>query len=442
MKRTLLALLGLVAACGGTVTATNESGDASREATSSSPVDATIVDAGVDANVIDAADGAPDVCADAGVPPSTLECAGLYANFASKTIASNAAAYAPAVPLWSDGATKLRWIELPPGTTIDATDPNEWTFPIGTKLFKEFTYEGKRVETRLFQKVTTGYWVHATYAWNDDDSATTVSYGETVSVNDDAGTWVIPTPDDCDSCHRGRSDRILGFEQVGLGLTGATGLTLEALVAAGLITPAPTNTHLIIGDDGTGYDAPALSWMHVNCGVSCHNANENSLGYGAKMLLRLDPTTLDGSMANSTWDPLKTTINVPCISGSVAGEPRIVPGDPGSSVIVQLMNERGELQMPPLGTRFVDTNDVASVEAWIEHMPGIDAGVDSGSPMMDAGMDATLTTMDAGLPDSASDATMDAAMDVTSDANEDGSVVAPMDADVDGGSQDAETDAE
>jgi hypothetical protein len=347
-------------------------GDASpREAEASSPVDAEVAEAA------DASDAG--ACAEAGVPPSTLECAGLYSDFATKTVAPNAKSYAPAVPLWSDGATKERWIELPPGQTIDATNPNEWVFPVGTKLFKQFTYEGKRVETRMFQKTATNFWVHATYAWNPDETATTISFGATVPVDSDGGTWVIPTPDDCDLCHRGRLDRILGFEQVSLGLDGATGLTLLQLVVQGLLTPAPTEVNLRIGDDGTGLDAPALSWLHINCGVTCHNVNEGSDGYGAKMFLRLDPTLLDGSPVNSTWDPLQTTINVPCVSGSVQGLPRIVPGDPAASVIVQLTSERGTLQMPPIASRVVDTADVATVVAWIQHMSTADAGANNGA---------------------------------------------------------------
>jgi hypothetical protein len=259
----------------------------------------------------------------------------------------------------------------------------------------------------MFQKTAPNFWVHATYAWNATETATQISFGATVPVDADGGTWVIPTPDDCDSCHRGRSDRILGFEQVSLGLEGATGLTLLDLVVQGLVSPAPTQVNLRIGDDGTGLDAPALSWLHINCGVTCHNSNENSDGYGAGMLLRLDPTLLDGSPANSSWDPLRTTVGVPCVSGAVQGLPRIVPGDPSASVIVQLTSERGILQMPPIASRFVDTTDVAAVASWIQHMPALDAGskgqsVDANGASADAGPDVeSQTAPDATLSDDA-----------------------------------------
>ena len=384
-------VVGVVAACGdAALTAAVDGGaDAGPEVVDASP---------------DVADAA-DPCAEAGVPSSTLECAGLYSDFASKTLATSARAFAPAVPFWSDGAGKERWIELPAGTKIDATNPNEWVFPIGTKLFKQFTYGGRRVETRLFQKVTATYWVHAAYAWNAAETATRISFGESVPVDSDGGTWVIPTPSDCDSCHRGRTDRVLGFEQVNMGLAAATGLTLEELVAQDLIAPPPARTNLVIGD-GSGLDAPALGWLHVNCGVTCHNGNENAQGFGAKMLLRLDPATLDGRRPDpTTWDALRTTVGVPCISGSVAGQPRIVPGSPSSSVIVELVSQRGPLQMPPLATRAVDVADVAVLSEWIRAQGpdggrgdggfegghkdgGFDAGDDGGDADSDADSDA------------------------------------------------------
>lgn len=404
MIRRAIALLGLVTGCGQSVAGTGPSGDGG-------PADAAF-------------DAAPSACADAGVPAPTLECAGLYSDFASKTVAPTMHPYAPAVPLWSDGAEKQRWIELPAGKKIDATDPNEWVFPVGTKVFKQFSYGGRRVETRLFEKVAPNQWVHATYAWNDTETATRLSYGESVTTPD-GGSWLIPSGQDCEACHFGRSDRILGFEAVNLGLPGASGYTLARLVQEGLVTPAPASTSLVVGDDGTGLDGPALSWLHVNCGVTCHNANEGSTAYGAGMRLRLDPRWLDGSPPTSSWDPIRTAVSVPCTSGSFAGQPRIAPGDPSASVLVQLISTRGGLQMPPAPlSRLVDTPDVAAVKAWVAALPGPpDAGGDAspdagpGDAAMEGGGDATTDAPLDSATESSVDASMDdAAADAASDA--------------------------
>ena len=52
-------------------------------------------------------------------------------------------AYAPKFQLWSDSATKKRWIYLPPGSQIDTSDMDFWKFPVGTKVWKEFSAVGR-----------------------------------------------------------------------------------------------------------------------------------------------------------------------------------------------------------------------------------------------------------------------------------------------------------
>src|SRR6185312_1120336 len=89
----------------------------------------------------------PAECADEPVPPRRIECTGLYSDVAKKKVAPNAREYGPAEPFWSDGLEKHRWVVLPKGEKIDASDPSEWTFPTGTKFFKEFQSDGKRLET-------------------------------------------------------------------------------------------------------------------------------------------------------------------------------------------------------------------------------------------------------------------------------------------------------
>jgi hypothetical protein len=136
------------------------------------------VDLGVDAgeDPVDTVE-LPSDCPTDEIPAKRFECAGLYANVEKKQIAKNAHEYAPAQAFWSDGNTKHRWIVLPKGEKIDASDPSEWKFPVGTKLFKEFISGDKRLETRLFQKKPSGIWVHATYAWNEDDTDATPADG-------------------------------------------------------------------------------------------------------------------------------------------------------------------------------------------------------------------------------------------------------------------------
>jgi hypothetical protein len=383
-------------------------------------------------------------CAGASTPPEQIECTGLYTDLATKTVAPGIRPYAPAVPLWSDGAEKQRWIYLPPGTTIDTTNPTEWTFPVGTKVWKQFSRDGRRVETRLFQKVQASYWVRTTYAWNADETAASISAGGDIPWGTDGGTYHIPTADECDQCHRGRTDHLLGFEQVSLGLSGATGMTLSDLVAEQLLAPVPAQTSLTVGDDGTGKAAAPLEWLHINCGVSCHNDNPNSTAYGASMRLRLDPTELDGR-SSASFPSRTTTIGVVATTPAWDGQTRIVPGDPAHSLLVKLISNRGtdnpvDNQMPPIATSVVDTADTQNVVAWIMAMASPaapDAGVDAGGS--DAG---PSDAGDAGGTQGGSDAGTDAGDGAaTPDASEAGAGSGGSDANETDGETDAADDA-
>src|SRR5688572_4067686 len=98
--------------------------------------------------------------------PQRLRDTGLFVGDPGGEVAPGIIAFSPQYPLWSDGATKRRWIALPPGTFIDAARPDAWEFPRGTRLWKEFS-AGRRVETRLIERLPDGTWRYATYVWNE-----------------------------------------------------------------------------------------------------------------------------------------------------------------------------------------------------------------------------------------------------------------------------------
>jgi hypothetical protein len=423
VKRIALALFGLVVACGGELVSSDEPGDASLEA-APSPYAAE--------------------CVGEAVPPNDLKCTGLYTDVANKTLAPGIRPYAPAVPLWADTAEKSRWIYLPPGTKIDATDPNEWIFPVGTKVWKEFVRDSIVVETRLWQKIEQGFWVRGTYRWNTALTEATLSAGGDIPWGTDGGIYHIPTPDECDQCHKGRVDHLLGFEQVSLGLAGATGLTLSELVKQDLITPVPSSTNLTVGDDGTGVAAAPLKWLHINCGTTCHNDNSNSTAFGASMRLRLDPTLLDGR-SSVDFPSRVTTLGVKATTPAWSGKPRIIPSDPTHSLVIELITNRGTdnpvaNQMPPIATLLVDVNDATMIADWISKMPPlpVEAGTSSGS---EAGVDATVS-QDAGPDDATVDAASDAADGSPDESADDaGSEAAANDASPEGALPDAGVDS-
>lgn len=302
-------------------------------------------------------------------PYEELRCAGLYTDIATKEIAAGVEEFLPAHQLWSDGAEKQRWIYLPPDTQIDSSRPDDWRFPVGTKLFKEFRSGGRRVETRLFWKTRATLWLKAAYQWNAAETEATRFEGGDVDVG--GSTYHVPTPTECDQCHKGRIDRALGFELVSLALPGATGMTLARLIADDRLTDPPAETDYAIGDDGTGKAAAALGWLHVNCGVSCHNRSSTAEAYKTDMYLRLPADGIDGR-SPAGFDLLTTTVGVASRTPRWLGRQRITPGSPETSLLYELMAMRDPAnpkdQMPPIASRVVDDEGVLLVGDWIRAM--------------------------------------------------------------------------
>jgi hypothetical protein len=305
--------------------------------------------------------------------PVDLACTGLYKNLEDGTLGEGVESFQPAYALWSDGAGKTRWLKLPDGEQIDTSDPRSWRFPVQTKLWKEFRADGARVETRYFEKVREDRWVKTTFIWNDRGSkATRHDTGMELTRND--VDYVVPDSGKCNDCHDGHPDNVLGFEAVSLGLpaSDAEGWTLQKLIDEDRLTDPPEQGEYTIGDDGTGKAAAALGWLHINCGVTCHNDGVNSKAEVTNLRMKLDPATLDGRPSNE-FQTRQLLVNVPAVTTQWQGQKRIVPGKPDESLLYKLITTRlgidGNNQMPPLATRLVDEENVAKIRDWILAMP-------------------------------------------------------------------------
>ena len=121
--------------------------------------------------------GAADACRSE--PPAAADAPArhraLFADFETLEVDPRHLAFAPQYPLWTDGAAKRRWISLPPGTAIDASDPDAWVFPVGTRFWKEFSFGGRRVETRFIERLADGRWRYAAYEWSADGRDATLA---------------------------------------------------------------------------------------------------------------------------------------------------------------------------------------------------------------------------------------------------------------------------
>ncbi len=356
-------------------------GDSPRDSRgdSSVPADGESSDASLDAGEDGAGEGgSPDAAPDA---PLLLSQTGLFAGIASDgglAIAAGIESYQPKYPLWSDGADKQRWVYVPPGTTIDTRNPDHWSFPVGTKFWKEFALAGQRIETRLVWRFGPGAgdFLYAAYHWQlaaDGGPATdavAVSPRSIVGVQDANGTsHDIPPVTDCVRCHGREPEHVLGFGAIQLSHS-LPGLTLSQVNAKGWTSPPLADDYPI---PGTTLEQDALGYLHGNCG-NCHNDVPGLVG-PPYMNLRVFVGTATVQDSNA----FLTAVNQP-VTRFVSNSPkityRIAGGDPGTSCVWFRMSVRSGVnnvidarQMPPLASEEVDDAGLSTIGTWIATLP-------------------------------------------------------------------------
>ena len=154
----------------------------------------------------------PEPCA-----PARLSDTGLFA--ANGSVAPGVRPYSPQYPLWTDGAKKARWIYLPPGTAIDTAGAADWAFPVGTRFWKEFSFNGRKVETRFLWRASPDRWIFASYAWNAEGTDAVLAPDDGLAGVADLGAGKhhdIPGVSECQACHGTTRPGPLGFNPLQL----------------------------------------------------------------------------------------------------------------------------------------------------------------------------------------------------------------------------------
>jgi uncharacterized repeat protein (TIGR03806 family) len=280
--------------------------------------------------------------------------------------------YAPNAALWSDGASKERWIALPDGLDVDVSSPDgDWDLPNGTVLVKSFRLGTQLVETRLLMRHPDGVWAGYTYEWNDAQTAATlVQGGKSRQVS--GQSWIYPSEAQCLVCHTAGAGRSLSLETAQLNgsllypQTGRTANQIATLNAIGTLAP------LVAADPATlpAYPDPhgtagsladrARAYLHSNCS-NCHRPGGST---PVPMDLRFS-TPLAGTGACNAVPQAGDV-------GLGSGARLVVPGNPDLSVMVARMGRRDAAGMPPLGSNVVDAAGVALVRQWIASLAGCD----------------------------------------------------------------------
>jgi hypothetical protein len=254
-----------------------------------------------------------------------------------------------------------------------------WKFPTGTKVWKEFSRGGRRIETRLLQKTgedeTNTSWYMVSFQWDQaEGDATAVPSG----VSDPDGVNDIPDRSKCRICHQSSRNPsvILGFQAMQLDYAASEALfDLDNLVQLDLLTVEPTGGSAstayfpLEAESGTPVIEPAVGYLHGNCG-GCHNPHSDVVtNNNVDVELRL--VTAAANRATWATTPTYTTaVNQTASLGS-AGTHIVKGGDTAQSAIHNRMDiDTGGIAMPPQNTRETrDTAAITAVDAWINSLP-------------------------------------------------------------------------
>jgi hypothetical protein len=240
-----------------------------------------------------------------------------------------------------------------------------WVYPVGTKLWKEFTRDGIRVETRLLYKTDPDSWYKVAYVWNAEQTEAIAATGPVVDV---LGTpHNVPSRSECNKCHDRGGDVAIGFTALLLDHAPYDDLedqvTLDTLIADGILSvppDGPAAPHFPI--PGSPVVRDALGYIHANCG-NCHNPTSDIQDeFTTPIVMRLEVADMATPEQTAAYT---TMVGVPAELQAGDATARIAPCSPDHSAVVLRMLSRGAIGMPPVGSEVVDDDGLAAMTAWI-----------------------------------------------------------------------------
>lgn len=287
---------------------------------------------------------------------------GFFADVSAQVPNGNVIPYRLNTPLYSDGAEKLRFLYLPPGTDAAAQGEGLLSLPVGSALIKTFAFgEGDQrrlIETRVLLHRADG-WTALPYLWNDEQTEAVLAVaGARIAVTTPQGqeiSYRVPNKNQCKECHAlngkvvpiGPKARNLSHEWLG------------AMAAAGRLDNVPDGAAqlpLWEARENSSAEAAARAYLDVNC-AHCHQPGAMASNSGLDLRWQQHDSQALGIG--------KRPVAAGRGSGGYLFD--IVPGNPKESILMYRMNHLDPgVAMPELGKSTVDRDGVAAVERWIE----------------------------------------------------------------------------
>jgi uncharacterized repeat protein (TIGR03806 family) len=284
-------------------------------------------------------------------------------------------------PLFSDYASKYRFVWMPPGAHAEYREDGPFEFPVGTIFAKTFAFPAdggseRLIETRLLVHAKGG-WVGLPYVWDKlQRDATLEVVPDPVPVNwtDASGkrhafTYAIPNVNECHECHDNQRTLLpIGPKARNLNkdYAYADGVSnqLEHWQRVGYLKGLPAQESrpkaAVWNDPSSGsLDARARAYLDNNC-AHCHQPGGQA-GY----------TGVDFRLTQRGPDRMGTC-KVPNSAGDVGGlSYDMVPGHAEESILIfRLESIAPKISMPQLGRAIVHEEGVKLLREWIASLPG------------------------------------------------------------------------
>lgn len=322
----------------------------------------------------------------------------LFADALEPRAAANAGVgYELTSALFTDYASKYRFIFVPEGLQAAYNEQNVFDFPVGTIIAKTFTMPNDFlnaasgeviIETRLMIHRRDG-WATLPYIWREDGSGAdlTVSGGRRSLewIHSDGSTrsteYVIPDANSCKTCHgvtRAETGSGVNTETVNLPIGpkarflnrdrqygDATKNQLAHMADEGILVGLPADLAAIdTAPDWEDVSKPLESrvkaYLDINC-AHCHSPG----GFAS-----------NSGMFTEFWREVNATYGVckpPVAAGAGSGglQYDLVPGNADASIAVFRMNSNEpNVRMPEIGRSIIHDEAVELVRNWLNSLSG------------------------------------------------------------------------
>lgn len=347
--------------------------------------------------------------------PKLLSQTGVFSNTPNMVPSSNLIPFAPNSQLYSDNATKARWISLPANTKVKWDAKENWVYPQGTVVVKNFelptnannSATKRRLETRLLVVKADGKVYGVTYRWradNSDADLLTTGAQQNVSITNADGTtttqtWTYPSPTECIDCHNAQSSQVLGLStrQLNGNYSYPNGVTENQLVNwnnRNLFAPAFINSQVsgfdkmvALSDTSASLETRVKSYLDANC-AHCHGTGNGGSQWDARFNTPLSQMKVVNLATTGIRDYMADY--------GISNAKVVAAGAPQQSVLyIRDKSINPNDRMPPIGRSLEHKEYIAVLDQWIASLSGTPP--QQGKVLLSRGKPVTTSSFEGGF---------------------------------------------